>query len=332
MSDLTYFRFISLIVAIALTSPVYAQFFDKEDWRDNRSQLTIGVGACNFLGDLGGKDAIGTDDFQDLELSETRFAAFIGYKYTVYKKIHLRGEFTYGQVQGADNLTEEPFRQNRNLSFRSNIFELAVMAEIELPINKRKGHIYDIKGARGWRYKGSSFYLFGGIGGLYFNPRTQLDGRWIDLQPLRTEGQGLPGGPDEYRRVALCIPVGLAYSMRLSDTFSIGLEASYRFTFTDYIDDVSTEYYDPNDISLYVGGDEGELAAYLSNPALGPAQGGLSSRVTSPGMQRGDPTDDDGYMFVWLKTHILLKERDGFNASKRRYKPARRRKSKKIIF
>ncbi len=311
-----------------------AQFFNRDKWEDNRHQLTLGFGACNFLGDLGGKDGIGTDDFQDLELSETRFGAFIGYKYTVYKKIHLRGEFTYGQVQGNDNLTQEQFRNNRNLNFRSNLFELSLMAELELPISKRKGHIYDIKGAKGWKYKGSSFYLFGGIGGVYYNPKAMLDGQWIELHPLRTEGQGLPGGPDEYRRVSLVIPMGLAISRRISHQMSIGIEASYRFTFTDYIDDVSTEYYNPSDISLYVGGPQGDVASYLSNPALGPAQGGLPSRVTAPGMQRGDPTDDDGYMFVWIKTHILLQDQYNrkFSPKKRRYHKPRRRRSKKIIF
>ena len=325
---------ILIICLLFLTHWVQGQFFDRDRWDDQRHQLTISLGASNFLGELGGKDAIGTDDFQDLELSETGLAASIGHKYTLYKKLYLRSEFTWGQLQGNDNLTEEPFRQNRNLNFRSNIFELAVMAELELPIKKRKGHIYDIKGVKGWRYQGSSFHIFGGIGGFYFNPKTQLDGQWIELRPLRTEGQGIPGGPDEYNRLSMCIPLGVSYSMRISNQISIGLEAAYRYTFTDYIDDVSTDYFDPNDIALYVGQEQGEVASYLSNPSLGPAQGGLSNRVTAPGQQRGDPTDDDGYMFVWFKTNILLEDDKvgSFSPRKRRYRSSRNRGSKKIIF
>ncbi|MCH2199282.1 MAG: DUF6089 family protein [Flavobacteriales bacterium] len=334
MRALRPIRYIVLLAFALASMPSSAQFFDKDKWEDNRHQLSIGFGASNFLGELGGKDAIGTDDFQDLELSETRWAATIGYKYTLYKQIHLRGDFSFLQVQGDDKLTEEPFRNNRNLNFRSNIWEFALMAELELPINKKKGHIYDIKGAKGWRYRGSSFYVFGGLGVFHYNPKTLLDGQWIELRPLRTEGQGLPDGPDEYGRFSMNIPLGLSYSMRLSHQMSFGIEVMYRYTFTDYIDDVSTDYFDPNDIQLYVGGDEGEVAYYLSNPALGPAQGGLGSNVTAPGQQRGDPTDDDGYMTATFKVHFLLADQyqNKFNPKRRRYKPVRRGRSRKIIF
>lgn len=334
LSALNRLPYIFALAFLLIAQQSVAQFFDKDNWQDNRHQLSIGIGASNFLGELGGKDDIGTDDFKDLELSETGFAAFIGYKYALYKQIYLRGDFTFAQLKGDDKLTAEPFRQNRNLNFKSNIWEFALMAELELPINKKKGHIYDIKGARGWRYRGSSFYLFGGIGVFHYNPKTMLDGQWVELRPLRTEGQGLPEGPDEYGKFSMCIPLGLAYSMRLSHQMSLGLEVAYRYTFTDYIDDVSTDYFDPNDIQLYVGGDEGDVAYYLSNPALGPAQGGLGSYVTAPGQQRGDPTDDDGYMMAYLKVHILLADQyqNKFNPKRRRYKPPRRNRGRKIIF
>ncbi len=328
---------LAALFAFILTD-VAAQFFDRDKWEDRRHQLTIGIGASNFLGDLGGKDNIGTNDFQDLELGETNFAAFIGYKYTLYKKLHLRGDFSWGQVSGSDQLTNEPYRQNRNLNFRSHIFELAAMLEVEIPIRFRKGHIYDIKGVKGWKYKGATMFLFGGIGGFHYNPKTYFQGEWIELRPLRTEGQGLPGGPDEYGRFSICFPVGIAISKRISHQVSIGLEASYRFTMTDYIDDVSGSYYDPNDLQLYMGGEAAEVAAYLSNPALGVENGGLWQRVTAPGQQRGDIEDRDGYMFLMFRTNVLLEDQYGyrkgkFNSRRGKYRSVqKRRRAKKIIF
>ena len=41
-----------------------AQFFNKNKWEDHRHQIRFGIGASNFLGDLGGKDGIGTNDFR----------------------------------------------------------------------------------------------------------------------------------------------------------------------------------------------------------------------------------------------------------------------------
>jgi hypothetical protein len=339
LSSLETKTHILTLILFLIVSNGFAQFFDREKWQDQRHQLTIGLGASNFLGDLGGKDAIGTNDFQDLELGETRFAAYLGYKYTLYKKLYLRTDFSWGQVSGNDALTQEPYRNNRNLNFRSHIFELAAMIEYELPIRKRRGHIYDIKGAKGWRYQGVSVFVFGGIGAFHYNPKTYFQGQWIPLRPLRTEGQGLPGGAEEYGRFSICFPVGISIMRRISHQVSIGLEASYRFTMTDYIDDVSTNYYNPTDLELYLGGAEGELAAYLSNPSLGLESDGLWQRVTAPGQQRGDPNDDDGYMFLMFRTNIMLEDqykyRKGkFNPKKGRYRSVQRRggRTKKIIF
>ncbi|NQX91081.1 MAG: hypothetical protein HRT74_02900 [Flavobacteriales bacterium] len=314
----------------------FSQFFDKNKWEDNRHQLRFGIGACNFLGDLGGKDAIGTNDFQDLELVHTRLGAFIGYKYTLYKKLHLRTDFTWAQVSGSDDTTEEPFRRNRNLHFKSHIWELALQLEFEIPINFRKGHIYDIKGASGWKNGGSSLYISAGIAGFRYNPLAKVDGEWVELRPLRTEGQGLPNGADEYGFYSLAIPLGVSLTKRISHQVSIGFEVAYRYTFTDYIDDVSTEYYNPEDLSLFIGGSEGEIAGYLSDPSLGLAQDGLSSNVTAPGQQRGDAEDDDGYMFVMATCHVLLNDANKsrkFSARKKRYKRrGGRPKGRRIIF
>ncbi|MDG1262830.1 MAG: DUF6089 family protein [Flavobacteriales bacterium] len=322
------------LTALLFSLSVSGQFFDKNNWKKNRHQVSVGFGGSNFLGDLGGKDDIGTNDFQDLEISQTKLAAFVGYKWTMYKKLYLRLDFTYGQLSGNDNLTREQFRQNRNLNFRSKIYEFDAMVEWEIPINFKKGHVYNIRGAKPWKFKASSFYLFGGIGAFNYNPQTNLDGQWIDLRPLRTEGQGLPDGPDEYGRWGICIPVGLAYSKRIGHQFSVGVELSYRYTFTDYIDDVSTEYYNPFDIALYVGGEEGDVAAYLSNPALGLEQDGLGNVVTSVGQQRGDPEDDDGFMYAMFKVNYLIQDqyKNRFNPTRKRMRQVKRRRSKKIIF
>lgn len=316
---------------LIISNLCYGQFFNKIDWRLNRHQLELGLGVTNFLGDLGGKDDIGTNDFQDLELPMTRFGLTFGYKYTLYKKLHLRTDFSYGTLAGDDKLTKEPFRENRNLHFRSRVFELAAMLEFEIPINLKRGHIYDIKGVKGWKNKGSSLYIFAGIGGFHYNPKAYVDSNWVALRPLRTEGQGLPGGPERYKKLGFCIPVGFAISKRVTHQMSLALEANFRFTNTDYIDDVSTDYYNPYEIALYAPDGYEDVAAYLSNPALGKPEGGLSNRVTANGQQRGDVKDDDAYMFVLLKAQYLI-ERNQQVAKKRKAVVTRRGRGKRIVF
>ena len=98
-------------------------------------------------------------------------------------------------LAGNDNLTSEPYRQNRNLSFKSDIFELSVMYELHLYV-EGQGHLHDLRGAQGERSSRVGLYLFAGVGGFYFNPKAQFNGNYLALQPLATEGQGLEGGPE----------------------------------------------------------------------------------------------------------------------------------------
>jgi hypothetical protein len=280
-------------------------FFTDDNYTKYRSHVQFGIGASNFLGDLGGKDGIGTNDLRDLEVTEFNIAGFIGYRHCFFKNLYGRFYFSYGRVAGDDKLTKEIFRNNRNLSFRSDVFELNVLAEGWLRLGGKKGHQYKMKRVNKeeapWHVRGSYLTGFIGLGVFHFNPKAYLQGQWIDLRPLRTEGQGLPGGPKEYRLWQLNIPVGAALMFRMHKQWTFGIEAQYRYTFTDYIDDVSTNYYNPADIALYNDNGMGDIAAYLSNPALGLQNGGVSGYSTAPGQQRGDPRDNDGYLYLLVK-------------------------------
>ena len=326
-------RIILFIISLIVTQSAFSQFFNRTNWDDNRHQIEWGIGTANFLGDLGGKDDIGTNDLQDLEKTEFNLGGYLGYKYAIYKKFYGRANLSYARLSGDDRLTLEPFRNNRNLHFRTNVFEFALMAEYEIPINFRKGHIYDIKGASGWKAGGSSFFIFAGIAAFYFNPKAQVDEEWVELKPLRTEGQGLPGGPDEYNRVSIALPIGAAITKKISKTMSLGFELTYRYTFTDYIDDVSTSYFSPYDIDLYNEQGTGDLAAYLSNPSLGVEHEGLGNVVTAPGQQRGDESDDDGYMILTVRGQYLLSNIGGYRTGYRKVKFKKRvRGAKRITF
>jgi hypothetical protein len=263
-----------------------------------RPEFIIGLGASNFLGELGGANQVGTFFVRDLEFKETRPSAQIGIRYKFSPHFAVKGGFYYELVNGSDKLTKEPYRQNRNLSFRSNIFELS--GQFEYFITKeQQGHRYQIKNAKGMKNYDFQAYLFVGVGGFYFNPQAQYHGNWVNLQPLGTEGQGLPGGGKKYSRVSVCIPYGIGVKDAINKDWSIGVEIGMRKTFTDYIDDVSKNYYD-NDALRTARGD---MAADLADPSLhnypeslgGDAAGGNQSAT---GEVRGHPKHKDAYMFI----------------------------------
>ena len=53
----------------------------RSRWKAYRYEWSAGIGASNFLGDLGGANQIGTNGFKDLELSLTRPSFTVGLKY-----------------------------------------------------------------------------------------------------------------------------------------------------------------------------------------------------------------------------------------------------------
>jgi len=266
-------------------------------------EFIIGLGAANFLGELGGANQVGTNFVKDLEFSMTRPSAAFGMRYKFHQRFAVKGGFYYQFVSGHDKLTKEPFRNNRNLHFRSSIYELSAQFEFFLtkePVGKR----YKIKNAKGSKNLNIQVYMFLGVGGFYYNPKAKYSGEWQELYDLHTEGQGLPDGPKQYKRVSFCIPYGIGAKTKISNDFSIGLEVGIRKTFTDYIDDVSGVYYD----NAKIVGAYGQIAGQAADPSLlnlPPEYGGTGQGYQqgqgwqgAPGEQRGDAKDKDAYMFL----------------------------------
>ena len=255
-----------------------------------RYELIGSLGATNFLGDLGGANQIGTHGFKDLEWVLTRPAVGASMRWKVQQYFSVKGNLYWGILKGDDKLTTEEFRNNRNLNFKSNVFELSAQVEFNF-IKEQKGHIYKISGVRGMAHKDRQIYLFGGGGGLYFNPKGKyLDGSWVALQPLGTEGEGLPGFSKKYSRLTGIISVGGGARFAINRYWGVGFELGMRQAFTDYLDDVSKNYATQ---SLKNAG-ASDKAIYFSDPSQGK---GSHPESVCEGCQRGDPTHKDSYMF-----------------------------------
>ncbi len=301
-------------------SSVSAQYFRQSSyWKTQRQEISLGFGISNFLGELGGRNQIGSPFVWDLELSQTRPAAHLDYRYYLAQKMALRARLTYGILAGNDNLTKEVFRQNRNLSFKTDIYEFSLVYEFHL-YREELGHVYDLRGVQGTKSSRVGFYFFAGVGGFYFDPQAQFENTWVRLKPLGTEGQGLPDGPEEYNNLQICVPMGVGLRKAFSKQLSGGLELQYTKTFTDYIDDVSTVYYDNE--ALRVAHDD--VGAFLADPSLGLQEIG---DPTAAGQQRGDDTDLDAYLFMKFQLHYKLIK---YKSGSKKYRTRIRRQ--KIVF
>jgi hypothetical protein len=305
-----------------------AQYFTARQgyWKTYRHSFGFGLGAANFLGELGGRDQIGSDFIYDLDWSETRPSLMVNYRYQLGRYVYSRAQLCFGYIGGNDALTEETFRMNRNLHFRSTVTELSGLIEF-FAIDRSRRNMYET-GVKPRKFTGWMLYGFAGIGVTHFNPKANFNGKWYALRPLSTEGQGLPDGPGRYSLFTVVLPLGFGIKYELNPDWTVGIEIGHRITFTDYMDDVSTVYYDNNAIFE----NRGELAAFLADPSLGfridenGQQVPLNSTFT--GAQRGNPENNDSYMFAQLTAQYKFNPR---KVSKSRGRITKRR-ARRVLF
>lgn len=289
-------------------------------------ELGIQAGTAVFLGDLGGGSGVGTTFVKDADFKSIRPSVGLFAKWNLGAHFSARLDLNYLMLSGDDNLASDDFgngfipndygnnfnsdgkidaafyRFYRNLSFRSHVFEAAVIGEI-IPYNFELGGGYA-------DYSVLSPYALIGIGVFNFNPQALYDSTnsWIDLRPLATEGQGLVAGREPYSLTQIMIPIGFGLKWNNNDKWALSFEVNHRLTFTDYIDDVSTNYVDPTLFFDNMPRDQAIIAAHMARRSIevDRYEDVLDGRITWPGQQRGNPKQNDSYFTATVKFHYFL--------------------------
>ncbi len=228
-----------------------------------RSELGAMVGTSFYLGDLNPRKLFGMP----------QLAGGIIYRYNFTPRWAIKADILFAQVEGDDAVTNKHYE--RNLSFKSPITEISVQAEL---------NFFKLYNERGKNF--FSPYIFAGISVFSFNPQAQdIDGTWYALQHLGTEGQGLEGERDYYSLCNVAIPFGIGIKFNVARYVSIGAEWGMRYTFTDYLDDVSGNYYDNQTLLEQ----RGPAVARLADKA---------EKLHEAGTGRGNNTNKDLYSFA----------------------------------
>jgi opacity protein-like surface antigen len=237
--------------------------------------LGVFAGVSSYNGDLADK----------IFHRQTRKAAFgITGTYEITDHISARASVTYTGLAGADRYSKDPELQARNLSFETKLFEFALQGQYDL------FSLYE---------KRFTPYAMAGVAAFHFNPYVFYSGKEKTyLQPLGTEGQGMEGYDKKYNRLQFAIPVGVGVKYAISDNITLGLEGHFRKTFTDYIDDVSTDY---ADVTALMAGN-GQVAVDLSYRGDELSNG---NPIYPSGAQRGSSKAKDVYYFTGL--HLTWK-------------------------
>jgi hypothetical protein len=274
---------------------------------NGKVEFGLGLGPMFFLGDLGGHQGVGKTFIKDLNLPLTKFSTGLFLNVYPAEWLGFRIALNHGKVEGYDNIIndkngDEYFRKLRNLQFRSNILEAYVAAEVYPTVFFERYE--ELQGKL-------RPYGIIGIGLFKFNPKGEYfdengTGRWVALQPLHTEGEGMAEYPDRknYKLTQAEIPMGFGAKYYLKENFYIGMEVLHRKTFTDYIDDVSTNYIDQNLFDDYLTPQQAKMARQLNYRENYPAIN------TRPDLneQRGNPKQNDAFFSTILKMGWRLQD------------------------
>ncbi len=296
-------KFIVLILLFACTKKTSAQyyFYDGKYYEsDFVYEIGGSVGAMNAFTDLGGRKGIGKKFVKDFNFKNTKFCGSIFFS-TVYKnEIAVRLEATFGQIHAYDSILKKVARTTneryeRNLSFKSSISEIMLVAEF---------HPFYIFGNYDEDHypPAISPYLLAGVGYFHFNPQAKLNNTYVNLQPLSTEGEGFAEYPNRkvYKLSQICFPLGLGARYDVSPIVNLRAEIVTRILETDYLDDVSGRYIDPSVFSKYFSANKLNQALLLNDRHKPGAS------TAHPDGIRGRPTNNDSYITFSLKLGLTL--------------------------
>jgi hypothetical protein len=302
---------VTLFLSTVLSLSAYAQYY---------VDYGFSVGASNYLGEIGGGIGERRGGLADMKLNYTRWNLGGFYRYRISNRFGVKGTLNYIRLSGDDSKTLNPARRGRNLNFKNDMIEAAGHLEV---------YLYKVNDVGGTGRYSSDFnlYLFGGVGAFYSNPKGELDGQWYSLQPLQTEGV-------KYSKFNFAIPAGIGFYYTINRKYRLGLEASWRTTFTDYIDDVSDKYVvhtDPLTAQLANKTNQELITEiHLDNPDLN--NGSPQVTTYNPGKKRGDPEHNDSYATVTVNFSWAIRGRSKFYRAKNSWvlgkKKRKRRKSR----
>lgn len=193
-----------------------------------------------------------------------------------YQENHfaLSADFISGSVEGNDKYSSAT--AIRNLNFKSPLSEFSL---------KLQYNFLDLS-----EDKKFTPYIFGGIGITHFNPYTfDVSGTKVFLQPLGTEGQGLPQYSNRkfYKLSEISLPIGIGIQYKISEKLTAGIEYCTRYLNSDYLDDVSKTYPNRQILLDARGIDVANLS--FRTPELFP------DAVYAENQQRGNPKKKDNF-------------------------------------
>jgi opacity protein-like surface antigen len=245
-------------------------------------EIGISAGASHYFGDLNTRSRINR--------AKPAIGLFFRKQFNNYVALRLSGHYTQVGYSDIYN-TQNEYQRRRNLSFNSNIFEIALHGDFNF-----------FKFIPGDPYHRFTPYVTIGAGVFSYDPYAYYRGQKVSLRELGTEGQGNPALPDRkpYSSMGVCLPFGVGVKYAINSRMNLGFEVTHRFTNTDYLDDVSKTFAGAD---KFPAGPDGQpsLAQLMQDRSYETGE-----LIGLEGRQRGLPNQKDQYLIAEVTFSLNL--------------------------
>ena len=245
-------------------------------------EIGISAGASHYFGDLNTRSRINR--------AKPAIGLFFRKQFNNYVALRLSGHYTQVGYSDIYN-TQNEYQRRRNLSFNSNIFEIALHGDFNF-----------FKFIPGDPYHRFTPYVTIGAGVFSYDPYAYYRGQKVSLRELGTEGQGNPAFPDRkpYSSMGVCLPFGVGVKYAINSRMNLGFEVTHRFTNTDYLDDVSKTFAGAD---KFPAGPDGQpsLAQLMQDRSYETGE-----LIGLEGRQRGLPNQKDQYLIAEVTFSLNL--------------------------
>lgn len=215
------------ILTIFVTTTFLCTTRSQEQYQQ-LGEFGLTAGVAHYFGDLNTRAQINRPKPAVGIFFKKQFNNYLGVKLSAH----------YAQVGYSDIYSNNDFQKRRNLSFNSDIFEIALQGDFNF-----------FKFVPGDPYYAFTPYVTIGVGAFSYNPYAYYQGKKVYLRALGTEGQNIPYTDPvtgktrkPYGSMGVCFPIGAGIKYNVSNNINLSFQIAHRLTLTDYLDDVSTTY------------------------------------------------------------------------------------------
>jgi len=247
----------------------------------HQGEFGVAIGLGHYFGDLNTAAALNRPKFSGGIFFLKQFNNYIG--------LRLSGDYAF--LAYSDIYSNNETQKRRNLSFNSNVWEVSLSGYFNF--------FKFMPGVEGYKF---TPYLSIGVGIFSYDPYAYLNDTKYYLRPLGTEGQGDTAFADrkQYNTMALCIPLTFGIKRSINENMNVFAEIGYRFTNTDYLDDVSTTYAGPEAFPPDANG-QPSIAFLLQDRSYETGES-----IGIKGRQRGNSQQKDAYVLFHVGVSFNL--------------------------